>query len=499
MRRAMFFVIVMAGCGGDKENISALADWGSADSGGAYSDWDTASTPDDESAGDTDTAEPDECAGAEDTMVTLYMSADDSNSKAAPAIVRGLLEDGDTVSSSLRPFEFLNYYTFDYAPADEGTVRVVPQARISSDDPNTIELLVAVVAPAQAPEDRPAANLTFSLDVSGSMTGEGLATEKAVMRAVASSLMDGDVVSIVTWDDSNRVVLNSHAVSGPDDADLLDAIDDLSGGGSTDLSGGLRKAYELASDNFRAGRLNRVILVSDGGANTGETDEELIGGYAEDLEGEGIYMMGVGAGAASGYWDQLMDRVTDLGKGAYVYIDSAAEAERQFTGERFIENTQIAAYNVRLEMDLPAGYVVQRFSGEQISTDPEEVREQHLAPNDVMLYDIVLSDCAPESRDGSETFAFRATWSDLSEDHTEAASGTLAEMMAGENRELTKAKAVLDYVDGLQSARQAVDSTEALTAISAAESRITDANAVLGGDSELEEMLDLLDRYRHHF
>ena len=47
------------------------------------------------------------------------------------------------------------------------------------------------------------------------------------MRAVAGSLADGDLVSIVTWNTSANTLLESHAVSGPDDATLLSVIDGL--------------------------------------------------------------------------------------------------------------------------------------------------------------------------------------------------------------------------------------------------------------------------------
>src|SRR6185436_10444577 len=52
----------------------------------------------------------DDCKGAE--TKPLYISPDDSNSTASPVLVR---EFGET--APVRVWEFLNYYTFDYAPA----------------------------------------------------------------------------------------------------------------------------------------------------------------------------------------------------------------------------------------------------------------------------------------------------------------------------------------------------------------------------------------------
>ena len=48
------------------------------------------------------------------------------------------------------------------------------------------------------------------------------------------------------------------------------------------------------------GRINRVFLVSDGGANLGVTDAEIIGEHAGAHDEDGIYMVGVGVGEAGG-------------------------------------------------------------------------------------------------------------------------------------------------------------------------------------------------------
>ena len=107
-----------------------------------------------DSAEGADSAEPDVCESASDVDVTWYLSADDSNSKAQAAVVRALIRDGEWPGAAMRPYEFLNYYNFDFEPADAGTVRIVSEARRSSEDADSYELLIAVVAPALDPADR---------------------------------------------------------------------------------------------------------------------------------------------------------------------------------------------------------------------------------------------------------------------------------------------------------------------------------------------------------
>lgn len=453
-------------------------------------DWgyDTGSAP----AEDADTAAPEEdtaptCDDASDSEATLYLSADDSNSQAAPVVARALIEDGGRLYANQREWEYLNYYTFDYAPAEEGTLRIVAQMR-EGDAEGDYDLLVAVVAPAMAPETRRPLNLTFSVDTSGSMSGHPLDMAKETMRTIASQLQEGDVVSIVQWSQTAAVILDSHVATGPNDADLLAEIAALETAGSTNLSNGLETAYRLAETNYSEGRTNRVVLISDGGANTGVTDELLIAEAAEDGESEGIYLIGVGASDPSSYNDFLMDTVTDLGKGAYLFVDSAEEAERQFTGERFLANLEVAAKDVRLAMTLPAGWLVSEFHGEEMSPDPDAVREQLLAPNDAMLYSLTLTDCGV---DPDAPIAFSASWTEPRSGvaHTDEAVATVAAMLDRANTQIDKANALVAYAEALYD-------TELLDAASA---EVDAAISLRPDDAELLEVRQTLDLYAARF
>lgn len=487
--RALTLLVVLAGC----------ADYSMSDQGGYATgdyatgeDWSSDTGAEDtEDTEDTDTADP-ECDGAAAEDVTWYLSADDSNSQSAPVLARAAVQRGQRPAVGERPWEFLNYYSFDYPAADEGHVRVVGQLR-ETDEEGRYDLLVAVVAPAVDPEERRPLNLTFSVDTSGSMGGEPLETVQAAMRTIAGELREGDVVSIVRWSSDSTVPLASYAVTGAYDPVLVDAIDSLDSSGSTDLDSGLARAYELAEANWSADRTNRVILMSDGGANTGVTSEELIGGHADDAEDEGIYLIGVGAGES--YDDALMDTVTDLGKGAYVYLDSAEEAEVQFTGERLLANLEIAARNVELAMTLPAGWTIERFHGEQIDTDPEAVRDQHLAPNDAMLYHMVLRDCGA---DPDAPFGLSASWQEArsATTHEDAVSLTVAEMVTAEGTQVDKANAVLAWANGLGEALAASDPSVVTRRVM---DEVRAARAVRPDDVELAELEALVEEWAAGF
>jgi Ca-activated chloride channel family protein len=196
------------------------------------------------------------------------------------------------------------------------------------------------------------------------------------------------------------------------------------------------------------GRINRLVLISDGIANVGITDEQIIAQHANDEEGqEGIYVAGIGVG--DGVNDTLMDTVTDAGRGAYLFIDSAEEAQRMLTG-RFLEVVDVAARSVRLEVTLPWYLKVQKFFGEQISTDPTLVRPQHLSPNSAMVFFQLLEACPGSQMHGDDRVRLRATWrTPFAREAKEAEIYTTLNELAGDSRELEKSAAIVGYAQAL--------------------------------------------------
>ena len=437
--------------GDDDAGDDDVSDDDVSDDDGQWGDDDTSGGGGDDDDDDDSAADEGECDDVPVDPTTLYLSADDSNSQAAPALARQLIEQGAQIHGNMRTYEFLNYYDFYYPDAGLGHVDIHPQVALNDD--GTYTMLIGVVAPSAEDVERRPRSLTFSVDSSGSMSGHALDITKEVLLQIAHNLAEGDIVSLLSWDTNVTVLLELEEVDGPDDTDLLDAIDGLDTGGSTDLHDGLVRAYELAESAYSAERLNRVILISDGGANTGQTDEDLIALHADDGDGEGIYMVGIGADdSASSYDDDLMDTITDAGRGAYVYIDDEDEAAVIFgDDERFVSVMEVAARAVGVEMVMPAGYVMQEFHGEEYSEDPTEVEPQHLAPGDAMLFHQILTDCTPEAHDGSEEFQFTVTWQDpvTRDPRVDTATLSVDEMIAAADTQLLKADVVVAYAMGL--------------------------------------------------
>jgi Ca-activated chloride channel family protein len=359
----------------------------------------------------------------------------------------------------------MNYYSWDYAAAAPRELALTTAlAQVPGTDPEhpRWSLQIAVTSEAMRADERPPMNVTLVLDTSGSMRGKSIHLLRDASQAIAGSLRAGDTVSLLEWDTQNTWTLANHAVTGPNDPALRRAIRRLDANGGTDLYGGLSSGYQLANQTWDPQAINRLVLISDGGANVGITDVDLIGENAIRGGDDGIYLVGVGVGDSGTYNDHLMDSVTDAGKGASVFIGSPADAREMF-GDRFLETMGVAARDVRVELTMPPGFNLASFSGEEYSTVAAEIEPQHLAPNDTMVFFQELETCAPQLLDPAAKIDVKVTWHDR--DSHEARelgrSYSFAELLdpsstnaAHEQDQLSKGEAIFAYAQALERSQE---------------------------------------------
>lgn len=393
----------------------------------------------------------------------LYLSADDSNSMASPAIARAVLNGGSLPSPDLiRTYEFTNYYSFDFpAPAAFDLALFAEMGRASERDTARFDLALAAQAhrmvlrgttrkAAELPS-RPLV-LTFVVDLSGSMSGPPLNRLKAVLNAIGRNLRRGDRVSFVTWNTQQLVRLEGHTVTGPNDSTYVRMVAGFNADGGTDLDSGLRRGYEIANRNFRSGALNRVVLISDGQANAGQTAADIVAQQSERADGDNLYLVGVGCG--DGFNDTLMNAITDRGRGAYVYIDGELEAERMFGDpQRLFSILEVAARGVRMELTLPSRFALERFFGEEVSTNPRAIEPQHLGPNDAQVFYQIVGDCRAGDPFGpDDVLGLRATFADAYTGEPKAVERRIpvAELLDSPRPHLAKLRAVTAYAEGLK-------------------------------------------------
>ncbi len=496
-----------AGDGGDEGGgFDDGVDDGASSAGGTSSAGDHAEAtggdepPPEDEAGESTGADEHGTTGEpacnEDMPVTLYLSPDDSNSMSSPVQAReAVLSAWSSLATvPIRTWEFLNYYTFPYPAASEAALSITPEL-YQGNDAATGEyvLQIGVRAASISNAERPPITLTLVLDTSGSMSGHPMEMLKESCKALAASLKTGDAISLVTWNTENRTLLAGYEVQGPNDATLIGKIDALQASGGTDLHGGLAEGYAIARAAFDAGRINRLVLISDGGANVGITDVDLISAEAGGENEDGVYMVGVGVGTADTYNDELMDHVTDAGKGASVFIADAEEAWKVFNQD-FISTVAVAARDVRVRVELPPGFEIVKFSGEEYSSDPTEVEPQHLAPNDAIVFHQEIATCAPDLVTDETQIVITAQYKDAVTFESKEVSRTVTfgQLLALQAPLLHKGAAVYEYAEALKRYRDS--SGEAREAArQSALAVLARAEALLSDDPELAEIRSVLE------
>lgn len=243
--------------------------------------------------------------------------------------------------------------------------------------------------------ERPASNLVFLVDVSGSMSSEDkLPLVRRSLLMLAERLGENDRVSMVTYASGTQVVLPS--VNGLQKADIISAVDRLQAGGSTHGSAGIRLAYEQAVAGFIQGGVNRVILCTDGDFNVGISDPAELEGFITEKASSGVFLSVLGFGTGN-LKDRTMETLADKGNGNYAYIDSLGEA-RKVLVEQMNGTLVTVAKDVKIQIEFNPvvvrqyrliGYENRLLAKEDFNNDTKDAGEIGAGHNVIALYELV--------------------------------------------------------------------------------------------------------------
>ena len=273
---------------------------------------------------------------AEEPVSTFSTDVD----TASYAVVRSTLNLGMLPTpEQVRVEEMINYFPYAYPAPEPGqafrtTVSVMPTPWNDGTRLVTIGLQGALPAVA----DRPALNLVFLIDTSGSMDDPmKLGLLKQSLALMLPELRPEDEISIVTYAGSAGQVLPPTKASEKDK--ILSALDNLTAGGSTAGAEGLELAYQVAKSMQADGEVSRILLATDGDFNVGVSDPDGLTAYvAKKREQDDTYLSVLGFGRGN-LDDATMQALAQNGNGQAAYIDTLSEARKvlvdQLTGALF--------------------------------------------------------------------------------------------------------------------------------------------------------------------
>ncbi|HEY1163544.1 MAG TPA: von Willebrand factor type A domain-containing protein [Chitinophaga sp.] len=319
--------------------------------------------------------------------------------RAAYSNVRRFLNSGQLPpADAVRVEEMINYFDYQYkAPAGPDPVAIYTDMAVCPWDKEHQLVRIALKGKTVKTEDIPASNLTFLIDVSGSMQDPNkLPLVKKALKTLVQQLRPLDKVAIVVYAGAAGLVLP--ATSGSEKTAILDALDKLEAGGSTAGGEGILLAYKTAASNFIREGNNRVILATDGDFNVGASSDGELQRIIEQEREKGISLSVLGFGMGN-YKDNKLELLADKGNGNYAYIDNFEEARRTFVTE-FGGTLFTIAKDVKLQIEFNpkyvqayrlVGYENRLLQNEDFNNDKKDAGDMGAGHTVTALYEIIPS------------------------------------------------------------------------------------------------------------
>ena len=316
---------------------------------------------------------------------------------ASYANVRRFLTQGQhPPADAVRIEELVNYFPYNYQPpADNAPFAANLEVASAPWAPTHRLVRVGLKGRELNEASRPAANLVFLLDVSGSMNEPNkLPLVKQSLRLLVEKLRPEDRVAIAIYAGASGLALPS--TSAAHKAEIMDAIDRLQAGGSTNGAMGIQLAYDIAKANFVPGGVNRVILATDGDFNVGVTSEGALVRLVEEKARSGVFLTVLGFGMGN-LKDGTLEQLADKGNGNYAYIDSLAEAKKTLV-EQAGGTLVTIAKDVKIQVEFnPAivqayrliGYENRMLAKEDFNHDRVDAGEVGAGHTVTALYEVV--------------------------------------------------------------------------------------------------------------
>ena len=258
--------------------------------------------------------------------------------------------------AAVRTEEMINYFRYDYKRPTNRTQPFTVTTDVAKTPWNADTYLMRIGLRGYdiARSERPAANLVFLMDVSGSMgRPDKLPLVKTALSGLAGELTSKDKVSIVVYAGAAGLVLEPTN----DTKKIRRALEQLSAGGSTAGGAGIQLAYNIAEDNFIKGGVNRVILATDGDFNVGIRDRDALIELIEKKRDTGITLTTLGFGTGN-YNEAMMEQIANHGNGNYAYIDTALEAKKVL-GDEMSSTLFTIAKDVKIQVEFNPAVISQ--------------------------------------------------------------------------------------------------------------------------------------------
>lgn len=211
-------------------------------------------------------------------------------------------------------------------------------------------LVIEVSSDVRADEVRRPVDLAVVMDLSGSMIEQG---RIEAAREAAGGLIDRlgaeDRFSLVTFSDQASIRVPLGVARAPEL--LHQVVDRLQPEGGTNLGEGLREGISQL-ERANAGSARRVVLLSDGIANIGVTDDAALVQLAARGRSAGVTVSAIGLGLE--FNEDLLANLSEAAGGRYHFVHEPSLLEELLTDE-WSAAAQSVAHELSVDLELAEG------------------------------------------------------------------------------------------------------------------------------------------------
>lgn len=427
---------------------------------------------------------------------SLYLDSELHAQASVSSATVGMTRAGVVVrSSQFRVEEFVNYHRHNLPQPAAGEAVAIDASWSRADNGNLIfQVGLATASQRRSELEIRPLNLVLVIDCSGSMSGQRIENVKRGIRSFVERLRPEDLVTVVTYDSTARVALEAACKTDVEKVDRL--IRELRAGGSTNLHAGLMLGYEQAEKHFDAQRTNRVILLTDGIANTGVVEPAEIAADSKKFNDRNIDLSTIGLG--NDLDQELLRSLSDAGRGLLHFIGDDQDLMKVFVSE-IHSLLSSAARDVRLDIKIDVDHEQVRFFGYR----PELVKQKHRFELDDLNHDatqVVVGEILDSSGTKPQACHIKLTYVD---EATGQSVTKKQEFKFGESNstrqqieDLQKNYRIAQLATGLQEFARLVEQEKHQDAYRHLKSVMRKAsNENEHTDQDLKRMLDICERY----
>lgn len=208
------------------------------------------------------------------------------------------------------------------------------------------------------------------LDRSGSMAGDKIEHARTAVARLIDELATDDRLALVAYESVAELAIPLTPARADAKAAWRSVVAEVQPGGGTNMSSGLDLALSLLTERQRR-RPARILLISDGLANEGDSSLEGLTGRGTAAARQEITLSTVGVGAD--FDEFVMSALADAGSGNYYYLENTHQLASVLEGE-FAASRETVATGVAVTVTARDGVEVVDAAGYPLERDGQSAK-----------------------------------------------------------------------------------------------------------------------------